>query len=121
MISKFWIMLKRKLYPLIESLPPDRIEKILKIFKWLYRAVNEEDDIDRFVDLFIALEIIGYFKYPEISAFGKRVKKTLIDLLSNSKLASDIVSTRNKMRRLPNLIQNWKKPFSNNSFLRTEF
>jgi len=30
MISKFWIMLKRKLYPLIESLPPDRIEKILK-------------------------------------------------------------------------------------------
>lgn len=83
-----------KIISRIESLPPDKIEKISRVLKWFYRATSEEDNIDCFVNLFIALEVISAFKHPEIRNFTKRSEKTLTDIFSDSKLAKKIVRIR---------------------------
>jgi len=77
----------------LDSLAPDEREALLRIHKWFCRAKLDMDSIDRFIQLYIALEVIGERKYPNQS-YTNRVKQTLTDHLNDSKLAENIVKTR---------------------------
>ena len=77
----------------LDSLTPDGREALLRIHKWFSRAKLDMDLIDRFIQLYIALEVIGECKYPN-QTYTNRVRQTLTDYLDNSKLAENIVKTR---------------------------
>ena len=80
----------------LESLTPDEREALLRIHRWFCRAKFDMDPIDRFIQLYIALEVIGERKYPNES-YTNRVKQTLIDHINDPRLAEDIVKTRSAL------------------------
>ena len=77
----------------IDSISLELKRTVSKILKWFCRAIRDDDSIDRFIQLYIALEIIGEFKYRNKN-FSRRVKQVLIDQLHDSYLAKDIVDLR---------------------------
>ncbi|MEM3880154.1 MAG: hypothetical protein QXD19_00225 [Candidatus Bathyarchaeia archaeon] len=80
----------------LESISPDAKEALSRLNKWFYKAMVDDDPIDRFIQLYIALEIIGACKYPNDS-FSKRVKKVLVDQLADSNLAEKITNLRGSL------------------------
>ena len=81
-----------KLATKLEHISSERRNLLSRIFKWFYRALIDEDPVDRFIQLYIALEVIGEFKYPQ-ETFTQRVKKVLTDFC-DSDIAKEVVGLR---------------------------
>jgi len=81
-----------KLATKLEHIPSERRNLLSRIFKWFYRALIDEDPVDRFIQLYIALEVIGESKYPQ-ETFTQRVKKVLTEFC-NSDIAKKVVKLR---------------------------
>lgn len=80
------VMKASELAKKIDSMPKDRRDILSRVLKWYCRAMNDEDQVDRFIGLYVALEVIGEFKHPEEKKSTRKVKSVLINYFLDQEL-----------------------------------